>query len=778
MSTSTIKKEEKEVNILSVLIFRFMPYWPLFILLFVLFGFGAWLYIRYAKPMYEDYATILIKDEKKGVDDSKMLETLNFYTSKKIVENEMVIIKSRALMKEVVEKLKLYAPIYEQGRIKNVIAYNSSPITIEAQQPDSLKASGEVPFTFNRDKRTVVINKENYKLNEWISTPYGILKFTENLKANIAPSTPLYFTIMNPEGVASTLSSRLSIMPANKISTVLQLTLADESPVRAKEILDELTEVYAKSTINEKNALAANTLSFIEERLKYVEKDLNSIEKSIQQYKSQKGIVDLSEQGKVFLQNVSNNDRQSANINMQLAVLDQVEQYVVSKNNKTGIVPATLGLEDNVLTQLLDKLYNAEIEYEKLRQTMAENNPAVVAIAGEIENIRPAILENVRNQRTSLQASLDNLKLTNGIYTSMLKTIPQKERELLEISRQQTIKNSVYSFLLQKREETALSSSSTIADSRLIDKAIASYTPVSPKKFIVYLGALVLAFITAIFIVISKEILTNKILFRSDIEGYTQIPIAAEIASVKHKQELVINQPDNVYVSEQFRHLRAAIGLYGKVASKQKILITSSIAGEGKSFVAANLALSIAMSGKKVVLLDADLRGPKTSIIFGIEDKAGLSEYLEENASVGEILIDSGNKNLYVISAGGPCNNPTELLLNGKLDKLFTHLENQFDYIIIDTSPTDPVTDAFVLSEYCDKTLFVVRHGYTPKTMVQLLDENNKIKALHNPSIVFNGVKKRGFLNGSYGFGYGFGYEYVYKDREGFKKNRKRTLFK
>jgi tyrosine-protein kinase Etk/Wzc len=451
---------------------------------------------------------------------------------------------------------------------------------------------------------------------------------------------------------------------------------------------------------------------------------------------------------------------------------------VVSKNNTTGIVPATLGVNDNVLSQLLEKLYDAELTYDKLKQTMGENSPSVVAVANEIESIRPAILENVRNQRNSLEASRNNLTATSSLYSSMLKTIPQKERELLEISRQQTIKNSVYAFLLQKREETALSSSSTIADSRLIDAAIASFSPVSPKKLIVYLGAMVLAFVLGVFIVLWKELFTGKILFRSDIENYTHIPIAAEIASVKHKHELIVNMPNNAYVSEQFRHLRAAIGLYGKVASKQKILITSSIAGEGKSFVASNLALSIAMSSKKVILIDADLRGPKTSYIFGIEEKEGLAEYLEEKASINDIIIDSGHKNLYVVSAGGVCNNPTELLLNGRLNELFSYLEDKFDYILVDTSPTDPVTDAFVLSEYCDKTLFVVRHGYTPKTMVQLLDENNKVKALNNPSIIFNGVKKRGFLNGSYGFGYGFGYEYVYKDREVLKTTRKRKSFK
>jgi capsular exopolysaccharide synthesis family protein len=520
--------------------------------------------------------------------------------------------------------------------------------------------------------------------------------------------------------------------------------------------------------------MAANTLSFIDERLRYVINDLDSIERSIQHYKAKQGIVNLSEQSRNFLNNVSENDRQVSNINMQLAVLDQVERYVVSKNNSVGIVPSSLGLNDPLLSQLLQKLYDAELEHDKLRKTMAENSPQVAAVASEIESIRPTILENVRNQRAGLLASRKNVSETSGAYYSYLRTIPQKERELLEISRQQSIKNDVYSFLLEKREETALASSSTLADSKLIDAAMSNFWPVSPNKSTAYLSAFALAFIIGIGLVCFKELFTGKILFRSDIEKYTKIPIAAEITSVrlKNKNELVVNRPDKVFLTEQFQHLRAAIGLHGRVVSRQKVLITSSIAGEGKSFVAANLALSLSSSGKRVLLIDADLRGPKTSSIFDMEEKEGLVEFLEGKVGVDDIINYSDNNNLYIIPAGGECSSPTELLLNGKLNELFTYCEELFDYILVDTSPVDPVTDAYVLSYYCDKTLFVIRHGYTPKTMVQILDESNKTTALSNPFIVFNGIKKRGFIKGSYGFGYGFGYEYVYKNREGVKKRR------
>jgi tyrosine-protein kinase Etk/Wzc len=777
MSTVISKTEEHEKSLVSSLMFRFAPYWPLFILLSIIGGAGAWMYLQFATPMYNAYANIMLKDEKKGVDDAKVLDLLNVYTSKKIVENEIEVIRSRTLMNDVVNKLHLYAPVYEDGRFKDLIAYTSSPIRIEAQNPDTITATGAIYFTYNQKKSSVTIEKKAYPINEWVTTPYGVLKFSENGNKRTTAIHPLYFVIRSPQNIAGGMVNRLGVSPISKAATVLDLTYSDESPKRAQDVLNALIDSYIKNTITEKNALASNTLSFIEERLHLVEKDLEAIERTIQQYKSQKGIVDLSEQGKQFLANVSNTDREVSNINMQLAVLDKVDQYVRSKKNEAGIVPATLGLTDEVLARSLQRLYDKELEYNRLKETVAENSPSLTAITSEIESIRPTILESVENQRESLMASRNNLSVTSNVYSSMLRTIPQKERELLEISRQQTIKNNVYSFLLQKREETALSASSTVADSRLIDAAQASFSPVSPKRSMIYFGALAIAFLISVALVIAKEMMSSKILFRSDIEGFTRVPIAAEIISVKHKGELVVSSPDKVYIAEQFRQLRASIGLYGRTTSKSKILVTSSIAGEGKSFVASNLALSLALSGKKVVLLDADLRSPKTSAIFDLEQEQGLAEYLEGRQNTKEIIKQSSVNNLAVIPAGGACVNPTELLLNGKLNELFSHLETAFDYVLVDTSPIDPVTDAYVLSEYCDRTLFVIRHAYTPKTMVQLLDDNNKIKALNNPAIVFNGVKKRGFLKGGYGFGYGFGYEYVYKERGDLRtKKSKPTL--
>jgi tyrosine-protein kinase Etk/Wzc len=766
MDTVNQNVEEKGEDLFHYLLFRFMPYWPLFVLLLFVGAIGGWFYLKTATPMYRASATIMLKDEKKGVDNADVLEALNIYSTKKIVENEIEVIRSRTLMRKVVERLHLYAPVYMKNGLRDDLLYGYSPIRIEAKEPAKLSWNTKIAVDLNVDKGFVVVDSVRYKINDWVKTPFGELKFiVDSSESAYKPQGQIYFNLYNSVPVASQFITNLNISPANKTSTVLYLELVDESVDRAKNILDELALDYARSTIEEKNALAANTLTFIEDRLNYLVKEIDSIERTIQNYKSQQGIVDLSESGRLFLNNVGSNDRQLGNINTQLAVLDQVERYVLSKNKKAGLVPSTLGLSDEVLSRLIQKLYDAELQYERVKQTMGENSPAVVSITNEIENIRPAILESVRNQKESLQASREGIAATNGKYSSMLKTIPLKERKLVEISREQAIKNNVYTYLLQKREETALSSSTAVADSRLVDSAVGSWTPVSPKSSYVYFAAFFLAIIMGVAIVISKEFLPGKILFRSDIERFTRLPIVGELASLKKKSEIVINTQDKAFVSEQFRQLRAGMGLYGRKIPKQSILVTSTIAGEGKSFVASNLAVSLSLSGKKVILVDADFRSPKTTAIFNMNDEMGFVEYLKEEASLWDVIFETSYPNLWILPAGAATHNPTELLLNGKLSELFDGLWNKYDFIIVDTSPVAPVTDAYVLSDYCDKTLYVIRHGYTPKAMVKVMDENARLKALKNINLVFNGVKKRGFSNRGYGFGYGYGYEYVYKER-------------
>ncbi len=771
--TKSINKK-LETNIVQLLMFRYFPYWPMFLGLIALMLVVAWGYLQIVSPVYEITATLLIKDEKKGVENPRMVESLNIYTSKKIVENEIEVIKSRTLMRETIKILHLSSPVFEDGLFSSYSAYTTSPVSVEVKDINQQKEAKRVDLYYDEKNNTITFDNKEYGLNTWVETPYGEIRFVKNIHLLQQGEGPFYVSFIDPRIVMNGLLGNLSVLPSNKLSTVINLSVKDAIPVRGENILNTLMESYNKVAMNDKNSLAENTLEFVEERIKLVEHDLDSLERSIERYKSTRGIVDLSEQGKVFLKNVGDNDQKLAELNMQLAVLDRVEDYVAQKNNSTKIVPSTLGINDGRLALLIQKLYDSELQYERLKSTTAENNPILLSLQNEIKNTRPDILENIRSQRFSLIASRTNLTSTNDKYASVLETIPLKEKEMLEANRQQFIKNNVYTFLLQKREETVLSYASKVGDSRLVDKAESSLRPVSPKRKFIYGGAFVLACLLGIGFITIKERLNSSVMFRSEIESSTKIPLAGEISYSGLKDYIIIDNPKKVFLAEQFRQIRAAVGFYGKT-TKKILMITSNISGEGKSFISANFAISLARSNKRVLLLDFDLRNPRLSRFFKATNAAGVVEVLKGTMKIEEVIRGTKTPNLFFAGAGIDLKNPTEILMNANLHNLFHSLHDLFDYVIVDTAPVDPVTDAYLISPFCDRTLFVIRHGKTPKTMVQLLDENNKIKALNNISIVFNGVKSRGFVKSTFGYGYGYGYEYVYKDLQTGEVNHKKT---
>lgn len=759
--------QKNQNSILGSIKYRYLPYWPVFALLAVICLVCAYIYVSITPPVYKAAATMSVKDERKGVEDSRLLESLNIAAEKTIVENETEIMHSRTLMKDVVRNLKLYAPVSEEGRYRTASAYNTSPISVEAQLPDKITGigTGKIPFEYNKSTNHIHAGTGSYALGEWVNTPYGVLKFTKNQQQTGSSKGTLFFSLNSVEQVANQLLLSLEISTSSKGSTIMDLTFRDEVPKRGEDVLNNLIETYNKAAIKAKNVFAENTLKTLDDRLQQVGNELTEIESKAQQFRTEKGVVDLSEQGKVYLQNVGISDQKASDLSVQMAALDQVEKFANSSTeDATLTVPSMIGSNNPALNNMVEGLYNSELEYEKQKQISGENNPITEGLRNRIEQTKNNIRSNIKAQKGSLAASRRDIAATTGGFNSTLQSIPQKEKELIEINRQQTIKSSVYSFLLQKREETSLTLASAVADSRVVDTAKADDFPEKPKKSFAYLVALIAAMGLGVAFVSAKELFSSKVLFRGDIEDHSDMPVVAELANAKNSNGIAISSSNNLYITEQFRHLRASIGLFSNRQMKRKILVTSSITGEGKSFVSSNLAVSLAATRKKVVLVDLDLRNPKTSEIFNVHKRTGTINYLEGTCTVEEVLSQTDYQNLFIIPVGTGEGDPAELLLDEKLNTLFQHLENEFDYIIVDTAPVDPVADAYLLTEYCDMTLFVVRHGYTPKAIIQSLETSGKIKDLKNPVIVFNSVKGRGFFKKGYGHGYGYGNRYQYQD--------------
>jgi capsular exopolysaccharide synthesis family protein len=765
MNTPLDTMQPNNETLFSKLLAKYIPYWPMFLLLAIL-SFGAvFAYLKITPKKYQSTASLIIKDEKKGNDDSRIMESLNLMGSKKIIENEIEVLKSRPVIETVVKNFRLYAPVYLEDGFLDQYLYENAPLTIESLEPQQLKSSeGKLYLQLDvQDKKTIIINgKKAGFYGSWLTTEYGILRFniTEPSKL-MDPSKKYFFQVIGIPFKTKNILDNLKVSSANKLSSVIELKYNDFTPQLAQDILDQVILSYNMAAINEKNILAKSTLAFIEERLKVVGAQLNAIEQQIQQYKAQSGAFDISTQGQIFLQNVSANDQKLSEINVQLSVMNDLQGKLETNTNLSENHTVLLGNVDPILTQMIGSLNAAELEREKLKKTVAENNPMLVSISDQISKIKENINSNIKDQRRNLEATKTNLFATNTNYNNLLHDIPIKERALLEISREQNIKSGIYSFLLQKREESELSFVSNIAESRIINHAQALNNPVSPNIMIVFGMALCAVFGIPVTLIGVKETLSSTILYRAEIESMVNIPIIGEIEYHKKSKPLAIETGKRSLAAEEFRRLRYALQDMLKNAGNKNLLITSSISGEGKSYIATNLAISFSLTGKKVLLVDFDLHNSSLGKIFDSYEQKGVTDILLGDASIEQLVKHvPGYDNLYFLPSGSIHDEPSGILENQRTSEMFRFLESKYDLVVIDSPPVAFVTDAHYLTNFCAATIYAVRHGFTPKSLLNRFETNNAIHPLVNPVIVFNGVKARGFAGTDNGYGYGYKYGY------------------
>jgi len=755
-----VERDEFEVveesNLLAELGQRYLPYWPLFVIFTIISLTSAFFYLKYTTPIYESSAVILVKDDKKGVDASKVLDALDVFGEKKIVENEVEILKSWPIMKSVVLKLGLYSHVFRKGNIRDVELYGKNlPVFFKAVKPDSLviqKGFKQQEFTIQKNG-SIVINNKTYNNNDTVriaGNDFIVKVLLFNLKEK--ENTTYYFTFNNLLKTSKGLSGGLIVEASSKMSTIIDINIKDNIPERGEDILNTLINEYQSAALVDKNKVASNTLEFIDKRLKVVLTDLDNVESNIKNFRTKEGILNLSAQSEIFLKSVQDNDEKISVIDIQLSVLKEVENYIYKKGNNPGTVPSLIGVSDPILAQLLTKLYEAEITYNQQQKISGEKSNLVVNLKQEIAKIKTDLLENVSNIRTSLLTSKNDIKLNLAKANTILNGVPEKEKQLIEISRQQTIKNSIYTFLLQKREETAISYMSSVSDSRVIESATTGGS-VSPNVQLIYLITLAMGIgFSAIYVIILDQ-LNNKILFRRELEQKTGVPILGELMQGEPSlTNLAIKNGNRSMLAEQIRSVRTNMEFFGLKNDKKVVLINSTISGEGKTFVAINLAASFTLIGKKVAILELDLRKPKIAKdLLKTKNAVGITNYLSGNATLDDIIHRANDLNgLFVIPAGIIPPNPSELINSEEFKQMIDQLKQKFDYLILDSPPISLVTDAQLLSKLSDMVVYVVRHNYTQKVYLNMIAELYRQNKHPNMSILFNGVKPRG-----YGYGYG-----------------------
>jgi len=744
------------------LVSKILAYWPLF-LVFTLFScITAYVYLRYATPKYMAYAKVLVKDDKGGgMGEGQLMQELGLQTTTANVENEIEIFKSRTLMKKVTANEELNIHYYAPGRIKtSEYYYKDLPFRFV-----TLFDNSDVQFRYKYkleikgDNSFVIADKKKTWEGRWgdtVDLPIGkvVLQDRKSL-ANPAYIFDHYtIEIKATEYQAIKTLRLLSVKPVNKAS-ILELSVSDVLPQRGEDILNALIDVYLQANIDDRNKTQDATVEFIDERLKGVTSELTGIEKNIEQFKSSRKLTDLSEQAKMLLDHTSENAKQLTEQEVKLSVIESLERYLLDDNNKDRIVPSSLLVGDNTAMSAMESYNELQLKRSSMLLTNTEDNPFVKNLDRQLANIREDMMRSLKSMKQVTQASIKALEKRSGTVDEEIRKVPENERMYLEYARQQNIKQELYLFMLTKREEAAISKSSTVANARIIDPAKSDGAPYSPGRGRVYLAAIALGLMLPGMWVFLKEMLNVKVGGKDEVKRMTGTSIVAEISHNTSAENVVVHKESKTVIAEQFRALRTNMQFLLADDDKKIILLTSSMSGEGKSFVALNLSITLALSGAKVVLLELDLRKPKISANLDLKGGAGFTKYIIGQADVQSIVHHSGIADtLSVIPSGAIPPNPSELLLSPKLKELFEKLRSEFDYIVIDSAPVGLVTDAQLLSRYADTVLYVCRMNYTYKEQIRNLEELRKSGKMQHMNLVLNDVKTKGSV---YGYGYGYG---------------------
>lgn len=759
MNEQQTPKGQSEFSQIGQFLMKFLPYWPLFVVSVVLALAVAYIKLRAEQPMYVAYGRIKLKDPAKGT-DSKVLDELNILSENKQVENEILVLRSSDLMQEVVKRLNLTASVYNEGRVRLEELYKeNSPVWFVPQKRDSILSGGRYYFKVDWDKGEIEIDGRRVAFNRTVKiagTDYKVVP-TETYNRHVVGKN--YFADFNSvEGAASGLVGALGANPISITSSVIDINLITAVPDKGKDILKELFNVYNEYTVFEKKEAGRRTLEFIEDRIGEVAQQLDSVESTQVDFKQEFLVTDLNSQASDYWAKRAQFEQDQKQTELQMKLLSDVRN---SLNNGTT-VPALGGISDATLGGNVGAYQSALNNLQQLQTTEGPKSDLVIAAQEKVSTAKKNLLDNINNVQRSLSAQRSNFGSLMSLSTNRLRSNPQQAKAFAAISRQKNLKDNIYNFLLEKREETQLNSASTIADMKVIERPSA-YGPVSPVPKAFYTKWLMIGLLIPAAFVYLKDLFNRRVQMRSEIESKTDVPIVAEIAQINTDNPVVIKEGKRTAVAEQFRALRTNLTFLGLTDKSNTVLVTSSSSGEGKSFTAINLAISFTLIGKKVALLELDLRKPKISKLLSLRNDIGISNYLVNQASITDIIKPTEIKDLFVVPSGIIPPNPAELIQKDRFRQMIAEVKERFDFVIIDTAPVGPVADSFLLKDYADATVYMVRQNRTQRSHLRMIEDINRKKRFKNLCIVFNGIQKRGLSYGSYGYG-----SYTYGNGDGY----------
>lgn len=790
-------EEKEEKTDFKAVLFKYTIHWPWFVACILLCMAGAWLYLRYTPPVYNISASVIIKDNDKNSKASSGmadLEDLGFYSSINNFDNEVEILQSRTLIKKVVEELDLYISYAAKSSFHDIELYKSSPVKvwITPEEAQKLPAPAYINLTLqpsNKLNVKITIGEQEYskqfdKLPALLTTPSGTFSFTPADSTIAKSEQKIMATVSSPRSVAGSYRGALSIEPTSKSTTIAQISVKSTHTQRGMDFINKLVEIYNRDANDDKNEVATKTAEFIDERINIINGELGTTEQELETFKRDAGLTDLKSDAQLALSENSEYEKKRAENSTQLRLVQFLASYANNPDHAYEVLPVNVGLTDTGLTELINRYNEMLLERKRLLRSSQENNPVVVNLDASIRAMRSNVLTTINSVQRGLAITQADLERQAGKYAGRITNAPGQERQLVNISRQQEIKAGLYLMLLQKREENAITLASTANNARIVDEALADAIPVSPKKMI-YLVALILGVALPVAVIYIIELFKYKIEGRADVEKITSLPIVGDVPFSENKSSegaIVVHENQNDLMAETFRNVRTNV-LYMMKSNEKVILVTSTTTGEGKTFIASNLAVSLALLGKKIVIVGLDIRKPGLNKAFQLSRKEqGISQFLanpEHTDLMSLVQVSNINPNLSILPGGPIPPNPTELVARESLPQAIDILKKHFDYIILDTAPIGMVTDTQLISRVANASIYVCRADYTHKADYTLINELGEQKKLPNLCTIINGLdmkkKKYGYYYGygkygkyygygkKYGYGYGYGAENVNK---------------
>jgi len=756
------------------LFFKYLSHWTLFLILLIICLFVSFVYLKYTVPLYEANATVMIKNNQKGgsgMSETSAFEDLSIFSDGNSVENERSVFLSRRLMRKVVNKLDLQKEYYAIGKVTGFTKreiYNKSPVLIEFNLNDSLTRNLNLKFLVNvTDTGMLKMENANGKIikripfNKWISLDkkkglnYRILK-ASNFSSKLIERKYEIHVIPKVTAVNKNLS-KLTVEQFGNASTMLKITLQNPSKEKAVDVIDQLIKEYNLDAINDKNLISEKTSDFISERINVISDELGIVEDSAKKYKDKNRIVDIEFESKT---NISGNLDLRHNIvqaNIELELSYMMLDHIKLNNGPEDLIPINLGLADNSIEKTIQNHNDLVLERIEEIKTTTLKNPIVVNLTYRISALKLNIESSIKNLIKSKHKKVRELEQEEKNILSDLSITPKHEKEFRSIIRQQEIKETLYLYLLQKREETQIALAVGVGNAKVVDPAFSSGNVISPKKSFIYFGAISLAIALSILYIYFKDLLYDKVYSKSDIDKQ-KLPYIGNIPLGEKDTNIVVTKGSKTAISEAFRSLRTNVDfILGPESNKGKfIFITSTVAREGKSFTTVNFSLSLAFSGKKVLVLGMDLRAPKLEEYLEADKCKGVTNFIvDESIGVDDIIYNSEiNQNIDLLPSGDIPPNPSELLMADRVELLFNELSHRYDYIVVDTAPVGIVTDTLLISKFADSVIYVVRAHQLPRRMLNIPTELQNENRLPNMAILLNGT----YGGKGYGYGYGYGY--------------------